>query len=43
MIELDKSFIEDRRRKEKEKLDRYHQESMKDYEDFYKRKDVSLI
>lgn len=40
MIELDKSFVEERRRKEKEKIDNFQKEAMKDYKDYYAKKDV---
>lgn len=42
MIQLDKSFVEERRRKRKELLDRYQMEAKKDYQDFLKKKDVNI-
>lgn len=40
MIELDKSFVEERKKKEKDKFDKYQVESKKDYLDFIMKKDV---
>jgi hypothetical protein len=40
MIQLDKSFIEERRRQRKQKIDNYQQEAMKDYKDFIKKQEV---
>ena len=43
MIQLDKNFVEERKKKEKDKYYRYQIESFKDYQEYIKKKDVSFI
>jgi hypothetical protein len=43
MIQLDKSFVEERRKKRKELMDRYQMEAKRDYEVYLKKKDVMIL
>ena len=43
MIQLDKSFVQERKKKEKDKYYIYQIESFKDYQEYIKKKDVSFI
>jgi hypothetical protein len=43
MIQLDKSFVEERRRNRKELMDRYQMAAKKDYDDYLKKKDVTIL
>jgi|APDOM4702015023_1054809.scaffolds.fasta_scaffold994645_2 hypothetical protein len=43
MIQLDKSFVEERRKKRKELMDRYQMEAKRDYEVYLKKKDVMIV